>query len=174
MTTQANGGESKSCLGRVFNFKLPNLKFCYEFDFMTYASMPTCWIERFIRLAQVRPLLTCISSLHSNSWIKCLNAYFPDQSCSISCSRSYGRKIVHNSAADPTFQDPEWPTDPFDDYPTGEGLVNNFWSHRHLLKSDWLMVHVLNVLMLPLDARQKIPEKIHSFQTSGNHWLHHY
>jgi len=33
-------------------------------------------------------------------------------------------------------------------------------SHRHLLKSDWFMVHT--VLMLPLDTRQKIAEKIHS------------
>jgi hypothetical protein len=67
---------------------------------------------------------------------------FPEQSYLISYSPSYGCKIVHNSSADPTFQDPEWPTDPFDDYPTGEGLVN---------KDIYLMLRVIDIYLNQTD-----------------------
>jgi hypothetical protein len=57
-STKANGREPKSCLGQVFNFKLG--RFCYEWNCMTYTSMPTLVLKTWPRFCPVSYVGTCM------------------------------------------------------------------------------------------------------------------
>ncbi len=59
VSSKANGRELRSCLGRVFKFKLSC--FCYECNFMAYTSTPTPRVENSAQVLSYQLKFVCLN-----------------------------------------------------------------------------------------------------------------